>query len=294
MIVRVANRARFVVVDQAVVDDARLSYRDRGLLIHLLGRPDNWSVRAESLATDADGKHAVRASLAKLEEFGYLVRTKARDEHGQWANHATIYESPEAALNATNDESPGGTTSDSPEPDKRAPEKPAPVKRAPVKRNKIQKPSSDHVRNADSGQTGSGETGSGKARPITNTETTKELPEAVPAPVAPRTARQQREEQARDITQRYWEWVKEQTKHDPPDNFMGLKAIVEAALTAHFEPGQITRGLAKCRGEGRTITRTTLWSAMSNLQPASKPGPGPANAWIDDAAAANKAWRDDA
>ena len=63
----------------------------------------------------------------------------------------------------------------------------------------------------------------------------------------PKTAKKEREEQARDIVERYWEWIKTRTGHNPPDNFMGLKGIVEAALTAHFEPGQITRGLAKCR-----------------------------------------------
>lgn len=46
---RAARRHRYVIVDQAAVEDTRLSWAARGLLTYLLPRPDDWKVLVDDL-----------------------------------------------------------------------------------------------------------------------------------------------------------------------------------------------------------------------------------------------------
>jgi hypothetical protein len=46
---RAARRHRFVIVDQAAVEDTRLSWAARGLLAYLLSWPDDWKVLVNDL-----------------------------------------------------------------------------------------------------------------------------------------------------------------------------------------------------------------------------------------------------
>lgn len=98
--IRVAKRRRFVVVDQAAIDDARLSYRARGLLVYLLSKPDDWSIDSESLAADSpkEGRDAVRTTLKELETCGYFRRQRRQVEGGRWITEAFLYESPDDGI----------------------------------------------------------------------------------------------------------------------------------------------------------------------------------------------------
>lgn len=93
--IRVARRRRYVVVDQAAIEDARLSFRARGVLAFLLSKPDDWSIDSERLAADTvEGRDAVRTALKELETYGYFRREKRQVEKGRWITEATLYESP--------------------------------------------------------------------------------------------------------------------------------------------------------------------------------------------------------
>lgn len=97
---RIAKRRGYVQLDARAVNDPLLSYRALGVLTWLLEKPDDWTVRAESIAAaKKEGRDAVRTALAELEAAGYLVRLKTRDAAGIWRSESVIYESPQAVDN---------------------------------------------------------------------------------------------------------------------------------------------------------------------------------------------------
>lgn len=62
----------FTVLPTATIEDSRLSFRARGILIFLLAKPDNWTVRSESIAAAGrEGRDAVRKALQELRAYGY-------------------------------------------------------------------------------------------------------------------------------------------------------------------------------------------------------------------------------
>lgn len=88
---------QYTVIPQAVIRDERLSLKDMGLLLRLLSFPDNWEFSENGLVAvfAHDGQAAVRSSLKRLEDFGYLVRKRCRDELGKLTNcEWTIYDTP--------------------------------------------------------------------------------------------------------------------------------------------------------------------------------------------------------
>ena len=87
----------FTILSNAVVNDKRLSFRARGVLIYLLSKPADWRTRSESIAaqSDRDGRDSIRAAMRELADLGYLVRTKMQDsETGHWSTTSTVYEEP--------------------------------------------------------------------------------------------------------------------------------------------------------------------------------------------------------
>lgn len=86
----------FVVIRNEVARDSRLSYRARGLLVAILSRPDNWTVRAEALAVEGlEGRDAIRTALTELEAAGYLQRTKLQDGDGKWYWESMVFDMPQ-------------------------------------------------------------------------------------------------------------------------------------------------------------------------------------------------------
>lgn len=110
MIIRVAKRPRYTVVDNRPIEDPHLSFQALGVLTFLLSKPDGWEVSYRHLSTvkatgtiptpkgprklRGEGQHAVRVSLAELEAAGYLVRTKERLPDGTYRWTSYIYEVP--------------------------------------------------------------------------------------------------------------------------------------------------------------------------------------------------------
>ncbi|WP_407107889.1 replication protein [Rhodococcus aetherivorans] len=86
----------FTILSNAVVNDGRLSFRARGLLVWLLSKPADWRIRSESIAAQSprEGREAIRTAMRELEQHGYLVREKVQDERGRWATIQTVYEEP--------------------------------------------------------------------------------------------------------------------------------------------------------------------------------------------------------
>jgi hypothetical protein len=97
MIVRICRNGRaFTVVDTALLDDPRLSFKAKGLLVYLLSRPETWRVRRRHLAgVGRDGETAVASALAELGRAGYLERRELRGDDGVLAGtEYHVYERP--------------------------------------------------------------------------------------------------------------------------------------------------------------------------------------------------------
>lgn len=110
MILKVARRSRFTVVDRATIRDKRLSYRAMGVLVALLDAPEGASVNSEQLSLlRPEGRDAIRAALRELEECGYLHRTRERSEGGRMVTVSIVSERPIEAgqLTLTDDGIPG-------------------------------------------------------------------------------------------------------------------------------------------------------------------------------------------
>lgn len=99
-IIRVAERNKFTTLDRRVFNDARLTWRARGLLHWILDKPDNWKFDRNTLVAeaegnrDADGMHVVRGVLQELVQFGYIVRVRRRKRDGTFCTETLIYEVP--------------------------------------------------------------------------------------------------------------------------------------------------------------------------------------------------------
>ena len=62
----------FARVTKSMLDDKRLSWKAKGVLSYLLGKPVNWKVRATDIINHGkDGKSAVWTSLKELRTHGY-------------------------------------------------------------------------------------------------------------------------------------------------------------------------------------------------------------------------------
>ncbi len=98
MIVRTPNRERFATIDKTGLEDARLSFKARGLLAFLLSKPDSWEVYTAYLvkSSERDGRDSVVAGLKELEDSGYIRRARGRKSDGTWdGTDVTVFETPQ-------------------------------------------------------------------------------------------------------------------------------------------------------------------------------------------------------
>lgn len=80
----------FYILDRKISEDRRLSWAARGMLVFLLGKPDNWFVSIANLINETSqalgkrsGRDAVYAILDELIKVGYLVRGDQRRDAGR-------------------------------------------------------------------------------------------------------------------------------------------------------------------------------------------------------------------
>lgn len=90
------TQGQYVNVYKEILKNRLLSLRDRGMMVTLLSLPDNWDFSIAGLCKIIpDGKSSVQASLAHLEELGYLTREQRRAERGKFRkNTIEIHETP--------------------------------------------------------------------------------------------------------------------------------------------------------------------------------------------------------
>ena len=95
------NRTRdFTVMGNIHLRDKNLSLKAVGLLSKMLSFNDSWQFSTRGLAAICkEGPDAILSTLKELEENGYLVRRRARDDKGRLVTtEFDIFESPQAGL----------------------------------------------------------------------------------------------------------------------------------------------------------------------------------------------------
>jgi hypothetical protein len=86
----------FVIIDNALAQNNRLSFGARGLAEYLLSLPPGTRVDIRSLAADnPEGRDAIAGYMNELETERYLVRTRERGERGRFVTTTTIHEEPQ-------------------------------------------------------------------------------------------------------------------------------------------------------------------------------------------------------
>ena len=86
----------YIQIDKAGINDTRLSWGATGLLIYLIGRPDDWKINLNHLSTvkDRDKKDKTRGYLNELREFEYCHYFEIRKAGKIIENFYLIFEVP--------------------------------------------------------------------------------------------------------------------------------------------------------------------------------------------------------
>jgi uncharacterized phage protein (TIGR02220 family) len=97
-IIRKHHVGNYTVVDNGFIRDTSLSLKAKGIMLTLLSLPDDWVFTETWLVSQcSDGITAVRSALNELEDHGYLIRERVREEDGKLGDSIyDIYEEPES------------------------------------------------------------------------------------------------------------------------------------------------------------------------------------------------------
>lgn len=69
----------YVMIDRRPIENAKLSFKAKGILTYLLSRPDGWEVSvADLIKRGTDGEAAIRAGLKELKNAGHMKYTTSR------------------------------------------------------------------------------------------------------------------------------------------------------------------------------------------------------------------------
>ncbi|MER7512225.1 hypothetical protein ABTX82_28280 [Streptomyces lavendulae] len=83
----------YTVLPTATLEDARLSFRARGILAYLLAKPDTWKVAADRIAkAGKEGVEAVRTALRELKDAGYYRVVTERMSDGTLRRITEVYD----------------------------------------------------------------------------------------------------------------------------------------------------------------------------------------------------------
>lgn len=78
------NIDNFTILTNDLLNDARLSFKARGLLCYLLSKPRDWQVSSAQLTkASPQGMTAIRSALKELKECGYAQLISVQGEDGK-------------------------------------------------------------------------------------------------------------------------------------------------------------------------------------------------------------------
>ena len=101
---RVDKSRDYTVLSNHIFKDRTLSAKAKGLLAEMLSLPESWDYTLKGLTyLFSDGLDSVRQGIKELEEHGYVVRERKRDEKGRLGEmEYVIYETPRKAVSSEN------------------------------------------------------------------------------------------------------------------------------------------------------------------------------------------------
>lgn len=83
--IRHLRAKNFTQISNTAVYDSRISLKAKGLLLQLVGRPDDWLFYVSEICNhNTDGRDSVLTAIKELENYGYLKRIQLRDENGRF------------------------------------------------------------------------------------------------------------------------------------------------------------------------------------------------------------------
>ncbi len=96
MIIKRIKKRGFVIVDNKLARDKKLSLKAKGLMLFLLSLPDNWEIRISVLKNQMlEGRDSISSGINELVKGSYVRKTKYRKENGQFAIEYIVTEFPE-------------------------------------------------------------------------------------------------------------------------------------------------------------------------------------------------------
>jgi len=82
-IIRATRRHRYAKIEASVIEDVRLSWAARGLLVYVLARPDDWRVMTKHLAKQGNlRRDGIYGLLKELRTCGYVRFVRTRNKWG--------------------------------------------------------------------------------------------------------------------------------------------------------------------------------------------------------------------
>jgi hypothetical protein len=84
-------------IDKAMLNNPEISLKAKGLLSLLLSKPDDWETIIENLVNSSlDGWDSVKSGIRELDNYGYVIRKRVRNEFGEIIGSETIvYDEPQ-------------------------------------------------------------------------------------------------------------------------------------------------------------------------------------------------------
>lgn len=95
-VLRQKHSTNFTTLPNELLQDQRLSCRDRGLLVWMLSKPPDWKFTHKSILQELsiDGKTAIANGVKRLQETGYLSISRSK-KAGQFDTSIwTVYDAP--------------------------------------------------------------------------------------------------------------------------------------------------------------------------------------------------------
>ena len=117
---RIEKTKNYTVMSNHHLTNRNLSLKAKGLLSVILSLPENWNYTTRGLAAICkEGVDCISATLSELEQHGYIVRNRLRDEKGRITDtEYVIYEKPIVTPKAASpaEQSASVTLTDTPHP----------------------------------------------------------------------------------------------------------------------------------------------------------------------------------